>query len=82
MGIEVAIEDAKQVFGARQARNRTTRAVERPSRLLCLPGDGHLWYATAGHDPADVEITGPARPGMPAKPSPRPPTWPPSSGVS
>jgi len=35
--IEVAIEDARQVFGAGQARNRTTRAVERtvPFQLAC-----------------------------------------------
>ena len=30
--VEVAIEDTKQVFGAGQARNRTARAVEPPSR--------------------------------------------------
>ncbi|HEY6315469.1 MAG TPA: transposase [Streptosporangiaceae bacterium] len=35
--IEVAIEDARQVFGAGQARNRTARAVERtvPFQLAC-----------------------------------------------
>ena len=35
--IEVAIQDARQVFGAGQARNRTARAVERtvPSQLAC-----------------------------------------------
>jgi hypothetical protein len=34
---EVAIQDAKQVFGAGQARNRTARAVERtvPFQLAC-----------------------------------------------
>ena len=43
--IEVAIEDARQIFGAGQARNRAARAVERTT----------TWYATAGHDPADVD---------------------------
>ena len=54
--IEVAIEDAKQVFGAGQARNRTARAVERtvPFQLACQ-AIAVCWYATAGHDPADVE---------------------------
>jgi hypothetical protein len=53
--IEVAIEDARQVFGAGQARNRTARAVERtvPFQLACQ-AITTCWYATAGHDPADV----------------------------
>jgi DDE superfamily endonuclease len=53
--IEVAIEDAKQVFGTGQARNRTARAVERavPFQLACQAIAG-CWYATIGHDPADV----------------------------
>jgi hypothetical protein len=53
--IEVAIEDAPQVFGAGQARNRTARAVERtiPSQLACQ-AIATCWYAAAGHDPADV----------------------------
>ena len=53
--IEVAIEDARQVFGAGQARNRTARAVERtlPFQLACQ-AIATTWYATAGHDPADV----------------------------
>jgi hypothetical protein len=53
--IEVAIEDARQVFGAGQARNRTARAVERalPFQLACQ-AIATCWYATAGHDPADV----------------------------
>jgi hypothetical protein len=52
---EVAIEDSKQVFGAGQARNRTARAVERtvPFQLACQ-AITVCWYATAGHDPADV----------------------------
>jgi hypothetical protein len=53
--IEVAIEDAKQIFGTGQARNRTARAVERtvPFQLACQ-AIATAWYATAGHDPADV----------------------------
>jgi DDE superfamily endonuclease len=53
--IEVAIEDARQIFGAGQARNRTARAVERtiPFQLACQ-AITTIWYATAGHDPADV----------------------------
>jgi hypothetical protein len=54
--IEVAIEDAKQEFGAGQARNRTANAVRRtiPFQLACQ-AIATLWYATAGHDPADTE---------------------------
>ena len=54
--IEVAIEDARQVFGAGQARNRTARAVERtvPVQLACQAITA-CWYATAGHNPADVD---------------------------
>ena len=50
--IEVTIEDARQVFGAGQARNRTARAVERtiPFQLACQ-AIATCWYATAGHDP-------------------------------
>ena len=54
--IETAIEDAKQVFGTGQARNRTARAVERtvPFQLACQ-SIAVTWYATAGHNPADVD---------------------------
>jgi DDE superfamily endonuclease len=54
--IEVAIEDARQVFGAGQASNRTARAVDRtvPFQLACQ-AVAVTWYATAGHHPADVE---------------------------
>jgi hypothetical protein len=54
--IEVAIEDARQVFGAGQAGNRTARAVERtvPFQLACH-AIATAWYATAGHDPADID---------------------------
>ncbi len=53
--IEVAIEDAKQIFGAGQARNRTAAAVERtiPFQLACQ-ALAICWYATAGHHPADI----------------------------
>jgi hypothetical protein len=54
--IEVAIEDARQVFGTGQARNRTARAVEHtiPFQLACQ-AIATTWYATAGHDPADID---------------------------
>jgi len=54
--IEVAIEDAKQLFGTGQARNRTARAVERtvPFMLACQAA-AVCWYATAGHHAADAE---------------------------
>jgi DDE superfamily endonuclease len=53
--IEVAIEDSKQIFGTGQARNRTAAAVERtvPFQLACQ-AVAVTWYATAGHDPADL----------------------------
>jgi hypothetical protein len=53
--IEVAIEDSKQIFGTGQARNRTAAAVERtvPFELACQ-AITVTWYATAGHDPADL----------------------------
>ena len=54
--IEVAIEDARQLFGAGQARNRTAAAVERtvPFMLACQALTV-CWYAAAGHHPADTE---------------------------
>ena len=54
--IEVAIEDAKQIFGAGQARNRLAAAVHRtlPFTLACQ-SLAVLWYATAGHHPGDVD---------------------------
>jgi hypothetical protein len=54
--IEVAIEDAKQIFGTGQARNRTAAAVRRtvPFKLTCQ-SLAMLWYATAGHHPADAD---------------------------
>jgi hypothetical protein len=54
--IEVAIEDAKQLFCTGQACNRTAAAVERtvPFMLACQ-AIAVCWYATAGHHPADAE---------------------------
>ena len=53
--IEVAFSDARQILGVGQARNRTRQAVQRtvPFGLLCL-SLVTVWYATAGHAPADV----------------------------
>jgi hypothetical protein len=53
--IEVAIEDAKQVFGAGQARNRVAGAVRRtlPFTLTCQTL-AIIWYATTGYHPGDV----------------------------
>jgi DDE superfamily endonuclease len=53
---EVAIEDAKQVFSAGQAGNRTARAVERtiPFQLACQ-AIAVTWYVTAGRHPADIQ---------------------------
>jgi hypothetical protein len=53
--IEIAIEDSKQLFGTGQARNRTAAAVERtvPFQIACQAVTV-TWYATAGHDPADL----------------------------
>jgi len=78
------VEDARQVFGAGQARNRTARAVctTIPFTLTCQTL-AIIWYATAGHDPADVAEhrarvpwyatkTEPSTADMAAKPPPRP----------
>jgi hypothetical protein len=53
--IEVAFFDARQTLGVGQARNRTRQAVERtvPFGLICL-SLVIVWYATAGHSPADA----------------------------
>jgi hypothetical protein len=53
--IEVAFEDAKQIFGAGQARNRVAGAVRRtlPFALICQTL-AIIWYATAGYHPGDV----------------------------
>jgi hypothetical protein len=53
--IEVAFSDARQILGVGQARNRTPKAVHRtvPFGLICL-SLVTVWYAAAGHAPADV----------------------------
>ena len=53
--IEVAFSDARQILGVGQARNRTRQSVLRtvPFGLICL-SLVTLWYAAAGHAPADV----------------------------
>ena len=53
--IEVAIADAKQLFGAGQTHTRTAAAVQRviPFTLLAQTITV-LWYATAGHHPDDL----------------------------
>jgi DDE superfamily endonuclease len=53
--IEIAIQDAKQVLGTGQARNRTARAVERtiPFAIACQ-AIAVTWYATTGHNPAGL----------------------------
>src|ERR1019366_239567 len=71
--IEVAIEDAKQECGAGQARNRTPNAVRRtvPFQLACQ-AIAACWYATAGHDPADIEERRAAAPWYKTKTQPSP----------
>ncbi len=53
--VEVLFEEARQVAGVGQARNRTRRAVERtlPFGLLCLSLT-IVWYAAHGQPAADV----------------------------
>jgi hypothetical protein len=53
--IEVAIEDAKQLGGVGQARNRLERAVQRTVPFgLVVNTIAICWYATTGHHPDDV----------------------------
>jgi hypothetical protein len=53
--IEVTFEDAHQLTGAGEARNRTRRAVERtiPFELICF-SLAIVWYAQAGQPAADL----------------------------
>ena len=54
--IEVAIEDAKQLGGVGQARNRLRAAVERTVPFaLAVNTVAICWYATAGYHPDDVQ---------------------------
>jgi DDE superfamily endonuclease len=50
--IEVAFEDAKELFGVGHARNRTPKAVQRtvPFQFLTMTL-AIIWYAAAGHHP-------------------------------
>jgi len=50
--IEVAFEEAKELFGVGHARNRTRKAVERtvPFQFICLTL-AIIWYAASGHHP-------------------------------
>jgi hypothetical protein len=53
--IEVAIEDAKQITGVGEARNRTRRAVERTVPFgLYTQSIVVIWYHLAGHHPSVV----------------------------
>jgi hypothetical protein len=53
--IYVAFEDAKQVVGVGEARNRTVLAVKRtvPFGLLCMSLT-IIWHTLHGHSPTDV----------------------------
>jgi hypothetical protein len=53
--VEVSIEDAKQLVGVGEARNRVAAAVERtvPFGLVCQTL-AVCWYATSGHHAGDV----------------------------
>ena len=54
--IEVAIEDAKQLGGVGEARNRVEKAVERTVPFgLVVNSLAICWYATTGHHPDDVQ---------------------------
>lgn len=54
--IEVAIEDAKQITGVGQARNRVPKAVERTVPFGLIASTLVIcWYASAGYHSDDVE---------------------------
>ena len=78
--IEVTFEDAKQLVGVGEARNRTELAVKRtvPFGLLCMSLT-IVWYALHGHSPTDVADHRARAPGTAPKPAPRQPTCTPSS---
>ncbi|MGH3941794.1 MAG: transposase [Pseudonocardiaceae bacterium] len=69
--IEVAIEDAKQLFGTGQTRNRVAAAVRRtvPFALTCQTLT-MLWYTTAGHHPDDITERRERTPWYPTKTQP------------
>src|SRR5205823_11690869 len=69
--IEVAIEDAKQITGVGQARNRTRHAVERTVPFgLITQTLVVLWYATTGHHPDDATTRRAAAPWYTSKTQP------------
>lgn len=69
--IETAIEDAKQSTGVGQARNRSTRAVQRTVPFgLITQTLVVLWYATAGHHPNDATARRTAAPWYTTKTQP------------
>ena len=54
--IEVSIEDAKQIGGVGQARNRVQLAVERTVPFALIVNTLTIvWYATVGYHPDDVD---------------------------
>ena len=58
--IEVSIEDAKQLGGVGQARNRLQAAVERTAPLaLAVNTLAVCWYAAAAHHQDDIETAAP-----------------------
>jgi hypothetical protein len=69
--VEIAIEDAKQIFGTSQARDRTPAAVRCtvPFELGCQ-SLAMVWYATAGHHPADADDRRARAPWYTSKPQP------------
>jgi hypothetical protein len=69
--VEVAIEDAKQLLGTGQARNRLATALRRtvPFALTCQTLTT-LWYTTAGYHPADITERRNQTPWYPAKSQP------------
>ena len=73
--VVVAIEDAKQLFGTGQARNRTARAVERtvPFMLACQ-AIAVTWYSAAGPAPPTPRPAARTRPGTRRRPNRPPPT--------
>jgi hypothetical protein len=64
--IGVAFQDAKQITGVGEARNRTRTAVERTMPFgLYTQSVVVVWYHLAGHHPTVVRDAAPVRPGTP-----------------
>ncbi|MCA1696381.1 MAG: transposase, partial [Actinobacteria bacterium] len=69
--IEVAIEDAKQLFGAGQARNRLAAAVHRTIPFALITQTlTTLWYITTGYHPDDITERRDQAPWYPTKSQP------------